>query len=131
MTQNANTVTRGEDLPQILPLIMEMELQRKYILAGILKVDIMYYSILLFKCNISRCYLLDSIKKFSSFKLDAEKPYHELLTETRNLFELGFVKDDDRRRIQDAFSDLHLKAIRRYIRTIFMQNVNCLKKHYY
>ena len=42
MTQNANTVTRGEDLPQILPLIMEMELQRKYILAGILKVDIMF-----------------------------------------------------------------------------------------
>ena len=40
MTQNANSVTRGEDLPQILPLIMEMELQRKYILAGILKVDI-------------------------------------------------------------------------------------------
>ena len=62
--------------------------------------------------------------KFLFFKLDAEKPYHELLTETRNLFELGFVKDDDRRRIQDAFSDLHLKAIRRYIRTIFIQNVN-------
>ena len=52
---------------------------------------------------------------FRFLKLDAEKPYHELLTETRNLFELGFVSDDDRRRIQDAFSDLHLKAIRRYL----------------
>ena len=52
---------------------------------------------------------------FRFLKLDAEKPYQELLTETRNLFELGFVSDDDRRRIQDAFSDLHLKAIRRYL----------------
>ena len=53
---------------------------------------------------------------FRFLKLDAEKPYQELLTETRNLFELGFVSDDDRRRIQDAFSDLHLKAIRRYLK---------------
>ena len=51
MTQNANTVTRGEDLPQILPLIMEMELQRKYILAGILKVDIMFSFMMLLLCS--------------------------------------------------------------------------------
>ena len=51
---------------------------------------------------------------YSFSKLDAERPYQELLAETRSLFQLGFVSDDDRRRIQDAFSDLHLKAIRRY-----------------
>ena len=61
-------------------------------------------SVLYFYCNNS----------YSFSKLDAERPYQELLAETRSLFQLGFVSDDDRRRIQDAFSDLHLKAIRRY-----------------
>jgi hypothetical protein len=39
MSQNNNDEVEGEDLPQIGPLIMEMQQQQKYILGGILKVN--------------------------------------------------------------------------------------------
>ena len=46
-------------------------------------------------------------------QLDIEKSNNELFQEATELFQNGKVTDDDARRIQDAFSDLHLKAIRR------------------
>ena len=39
MSQNNNGEIEGEDLPQIGPLLVDMQLQRRYILAGILKVS--------------------------------------------------------------------------------------------
>ena len=50
---------------------------------------------------------------FIHFKLDLEKSSEELFKEAQGLFQLGLVSDDDSQRIQDAYSDLHLKAIRR------------------
>ena len=50
---------------------------------------------------------------FVFLQLNIEKSNDELFQEATELFQNGKVTDDDARRIQDAFSDLHLKAIRR------------------
>ena len=113
MSQN-HDIGDHEELPQIGPLIMDMKQQQRYILAGVLKVN-----------TIELSYVHKNLKEFEThpcqkinalcflLQLDIEKSNNELFQEATELFQNGKVTDDDARRIQDAFSDLHLKAIRR------------------
>ena len=113
MSQN-HDIGDHEELPQIGPLIMDMKQQQRYILAGVLKVnttELSYVHKNLKEFETHPC------QKFNVFcfllQLDIEKSNDELFQEATKLFQNGKVTDDDARRIQDAFSDLHLKAIRR------------------
>ena len=111
MSQN-HDIGDHEELPQIGPLIMDMKQQQRYILAGVLKVNTIELS------YVHKNYLRRTpCQKSNAFcfllQLDIEKSNNELFQEATELFQNGKVTDDDARRIQDAFSDLHLKAIRR------------------
>ena len=65
------------------------------------------------KTKESETHPCQNINAFFLLQLDIEKSNDELFQEATKLFQNGKVTDDDARRIQDAFSDLHLKAIRR------------------
>ena len=103
-----------EELPQIGPLIMDMKQQQRYILAGVLKVNTIELSYVHKNLKYFETHLCQKINAFCFLlQLDIEKSNNELFQEATELFQNGKVTDDDARRIQDAFSDLHLKAIRR------------------
>ena len=114
MSQN-HDIGDHEELPQIGPLIMDMKQQQRYILAGVLKVNTIELSYV--HENSHTAYETHPCQKINAFcfllQLDIEKSNNELFQEATELFQNGKVTDDDARRIQDAFSDLHLKAIRR------------------
>ena len=113
MSQN-HDIGDHEELPQIGPLIMDMKQQQRYILAGVLKVNTTELSYLHKNLKEFKTHPCQNINAFCFLlQLDIEKSNDELFQEATKLFQNGKVTDDDARRIQDAFSDLHLKAIRR------------------
>ena len=114
MSQN-HDIGDHEELPQIGPLIMDMKQQQRYILAGVLKVNTTELSYVHKNSHIKEfeTYPLSEYQCLFLLQLDIEKSNDELFQEATKLFQNGKVTDDDARRIQDAFSDLHLKAIRR------------------